>query len=148
MFVQRIITGGTINSIIEGLSNGKESNYLIVDNPRKELERLAYFANQKMKDGFTSYLKVKYEWELGQRARVLEVITKKEEVITIYKFVSMTNFDQHAIDLERMRKSICGQGFISEDNLKICLVTATPEQKKRVKELLADIGIECEVENI
>lgn len=148
MFVRRIITGGTINSIIEGLSNGKESNYLIVDEPKKELEKLAYFANKKIEEGFTSYLKVKYEWELGQRARVLEVVTRKDETVTIYKFVTATNFDQHAIDLERMKESICGKGLIKEENLKICLVTISVEQKERVKEMLAEMNIESEVENI
>lgn len=148
MFVRRIITGGTINSIIESVSNGKESNYLIVDNPRKELERLAYFANKKIETGFESYLKVKYEWELGQRARVLEIVTKKDEVVTIYKFVSMTNFDQHAIDLERMKENICEQGITTPDKLRICLVTTSSDQNERVNEMLADMGIECEVENI
>lgn len=148
MFVRRIITGGTLNSIIAGLSDGKENNYLIVDNPCKELERLAYFANKKIEEGLTSYLRVKYEWELGQRARILEVVTQNGEVITIYKFVSMTNFDQHAIDLERMKESICEQGLMTEENLKICLVTTSEEQKERVKEMLADMGIESDVENI
>lgn len=148
MFIRRIVTGGTINSIIEGLSNGKECNYLVVDNPRKELERLSCFANRKIEDGFNSYLKVKYEWNLGQRARVLEVVTKKFGKITIYKFVNMTNFDQHALDLQRIKESLCKDSEISEDNLAICLVASSDAERERIKEMLIEMDIDCDVENI
>ena len=148
MFVRPIITGGSIDSIIQGLSNGKVRNYLIVDKPRNELERLAYFANKKIETGDSAYLKINYDWEFGQRARVLEVVTRKDAIVTIYKFVSIKNFDQHALDLERIKESICLQGLIAKDNLKICLVTTTPELSERIKELLAEMEIDCDAENI
>lgn len=148
MLIRGIVTGGTINSIIEGLSNGKECNYLVVDKPRKELERLSYFANRKIGEGFNSYLKVKYEWKLGQRARVLEVVTEKFGKVTIYKFVNMTNFDQHALDLQRIKESLCNEGEVSEDNLTICLVASSDTERERIKEMLIEMDIECDVENI
>lgn len=147
MFIRRLNSGSDLSSILEGCPNGAEANYVIVDKPRKELERLACFANKKIEEGKEAYLKVKFNCDLGQRARILEVVTKDNETVTIYKFVKEANFDQHVIDLDRIRDSACDIFGINASNLQICVITNDIE-KEKLQGLVAELGIECKVETL
>lgn len=148
MFIRRLNTGSDLSAIITGCPNGTDTNYLIADNPKKELERLAYFANKKINEGVEAFLKVKYEWDLGQRARIIEIVTKEDEIVTIYKFVKETNFDQHILDLNRIKENICETNIIEKNNLQICIIVSNEKIREKLKNLVSELGIECKIETL
>lgn len=146
MLVRSINTGSDIFSIIRNIPDGKMSSYIIADNPCKELERLAFLANKKIDDGGVAYLKVKFEWELGARARILEVVGLRYGVLTIYKFVTISNFDQHAYDLERIKEYIHTQLHVPVDKVKCCMVTLDSGHALKIREMVAEMGMDIDVE--
>lgn len=148
MLVRRINTGSNIASIISNAPDGKATDYIIVDNPTKELDRLTVLANKKIEAGEEAFIKVKFDWEYGQRARVLEVVSRQGDVLTIHKFVSASNFDRHVLDLERLRDLLCSRAGLGPDCIRCCLVVQSDEQYIRIKELLREMNRDFDVEKL
>ena len=148
MLIRSINTGSDLGSIIKGSPNGKDVKYFILEEPRKDLERISYLANKKIDNGCEVFIKVKFEWEYGQRARVLEVVSKSGKSITISKFVSVSNFDKHLFDLERIREVIEKQFGISSDNIICSLVTNSESEANQLKKLIANMGKNFIIENL
>lgn len=148
MLIRLINTGSDLVSIINGTPDGKEVKYLIPDNPTKEIERIVKFANNKLSLGIETFIKVKYEWALGQRARVLEIVTRDGEKLTIYKFVNDRNFDQHLLDLERIKDSIIEDENYRNSEIQLGFIAKDEKTKEKIEELVSEMGSNIIVENI
>ncbi len=73
---------------------------------KKELDTLVYFAsNIESKDRFV-FIRVKYEWEYGMRARRIDLVSKESNTITLYKKSNKFATDSNAIDLSRLKESV------------------------------------------
>lgn len=102
---------------------GNENKYIVFENPKKEIEYLVAFSNQLiLTKNFNPYIRVKYNWKYGRRPKVIEVVGCDNGVLTLYKKVNPSNFDQHATDLLRIKDEIIDQYKIDSELIKCCLV--------------------------
>ena len=146
MFIRRLNTNSNIENIIRNSPDGKEQEFLIVDSPKKELEKISKFANKKLDEGNEVFIKVKYNWDLGQRAKIIEIITKHNDIITLYKFVNDSNFDKYLLDLDRIVNHITTTGLLDNDKINICLIVKSEKIKEKLIPLILEMGITCNIE--
>lgn len=146
MPIRQINTGSDIATILNGKPNGKLTDYIVVDNPKTELERLVYFADKKIAEGKDTFIKVKFDWKLGLRARVLDIVCNDSGIITIYKLASASNFDRHTIDLERISVQLNLLLGVDKENISCCLIVSDENQYKKIKALLSDTDTDFNVE--
>jgi len=148
MLIRGINTGSSIDSIIAGNPDGKITNYIIADKPQKGIEKFATLAEKKSSTCNEVFIKVKFDWNLGQRARTFEVVTKKANEITIHKFVTESNFDRHILDLERVRDTLLKQTNNAHLTIKCCLIASNDKSLDKIKALTKDMDCDFEVETL
>jgi hypothetical protein len=146
MFIRRINKGSNLLSIINGNADGKIEQYIIADSPKKDIEKIAYLAHKHMELDEECFINVKFDWAYGQRARVLELVSKKDGSITIYKMVSSSNFDKHVLDLQRIKEEIHHKYSIPEEKIKCKLVLQSKDNIEKLKSLLFAMASDFEVE--
>lgn len=147
MLIRSINSGSNILSILDNTADGKASNYIISDNPHNDIERITAWACHKADQGYETFIKVKFDWKFGDRARVLEVVAKQNSSIIIYKFVNLSNFDKHTIDLMRIKDELASHFNIDHAAIQCCLVTMTASEAAKVAALLNDMGCIFDVEH-
>ncbi len=144
MSIFGINTNSTIKSIIEGEADGVIKNYLVLPSPKKELDQLVKIASKLHHNGISPYIKVKYDWEYGQRARVLDIVGCSGEVIHILKKTSINMFDKHAYDLERIKNSLMNTFSLPNHNIKTALVFIDNSNREEIDSKMKKLDINIE----
>ena len=106
MFVYRVNINSSLESLVDGNPDGGEKDFIIKEQRKKEIDYLPYFAYQIASDGFLPFIRVKFDWEYGQRPRRIELVGIKNGSFFIYKKSSVFAVDSNALDLWRLKQRI------------------------------------------
>lgn len=122
-------------------NTGNDNKYIVFENPKKEIEYLVAFSNQLiLTKNVKPYIRVKYNWKYGRRPKVIEVVGCDNGVLTLYKKVNTSNFDQHATDLLRIKDEIIAQYKIDSELIKCCLVFDKSINTEIIEELITNLS--------
>lgn len=86
MFVYKVNINSSLESLVDGKPDGEEKDFIIKEQRKKEIDYLPYFAYQIACDGFLPFIRVKFDWEYGQRARRIEPVGIKNGVFFMRAF--------------------------------------------------------------
>lgn len=132
----------TLRSIIKDSPDGENKQFLYHVPCKKELDTLLYFADAIETKTCSVFIRVNYEWEYGLRARRIDLVSKEQNIITIYKKTSKFSTDSNALDLARHKDCIL-QSFPNIDVKCVLLYSEKMEEKsilKTLDSLKLDVG--------
>ncbi len=96
----------TLSSIIRNSPDGENKQFLYNVPCKKELDTLLFFAHRLEKKDRNIFIRVNFEWEYSLRARRIDLVSKENDVITLYKKSSVFSTDSNALDLVRLKDSV------------------------------------------
>lgn len=134
----------TLASIVKDSSDGESKQFFYHKPCKKELDTLLFFASNLESKDRSVFIRVNYEWEYGLRARRIDLVSKEQNTITLYKKSSMFSTDSNALDLVRLKESI----LKSFPNLNVKCVLLYSEQIKEdsihqiINSLNLDVGFQ------
>ena len=140
MPIHIININSTLPSILEGSPDGDTQNFLLRFPCRSEIDYLVYYSHELESDNRTSYIRVNYEWEYGQRARRIDLVTKEENLITLYKKTSVFATDQNALDLARLKEDISKKFPLYE--IECVLIFSKDVDEVSIKQTIASLNLD------
>lgn len=96
----------TLVSIIDNSSDGENKQFFYHIPCKKELDTLLFFASNLESKDRSVFIRVNYDWEYGLRARRIDLVSKEQNIITLYKKSSKFSTDSNALDLVRLKESV------------------------------------------
>ena len=75
----------TLVSIIDNSSDGENKQFFYHIPCKKELDTLLFFASNLESKDRSVFIRVNYDWEYGLRARRIDLVSKEQNIITLYK---------------------------------------------------------------
>lgn len=96
----------TLVSIIDNSSDGENKQFFYHMPCKKELDTLLFFASNLESKDRSVYIRVNYDWKYGLRARRIDLVSKEQNIITLYKKSSKFSTDSNALDLVRLKESV------------------------------------------
>lgn len=106
MFVYRVNINSNLDSLINGCPDGEEKDFLIKSVRKKEIDYLPFFAYNIAQEGLSPFIRVKFDWGYGQRARKIDLVGIKGNQINIYKKSTIFAVDSNALDLWRIKQCV------------------------------------------
>ena len=134
----------TLVSIVKDSSDGENKQFFYQKPCKKELDTLLYFASNLESKDRSVFIRVNYEWEYGLRARRIDLVSKEQNTITLYKKSSIFSTDSNALDLVRLKESV----FKTFPNLDVKCVLLYSERieedsiRKTLNSLNLDVGFQ------
>ena len=95
-----IIPNATLDSIINGQVDGVCKKFSISSDGQNKNDYILLLSSRLLKSNKSTYLKVKLPY--GKRDKILEVVTKLDKIITIYKISSLKKIDRDAFELDEI----------------------------------------------
>ena len=79
--------------------SGVNREYILEHNNATRLGQLVLYSSLLIKNNITPYIEVKFVSKYSKREKRIELITKEEKKITIYKVSSFSKYDKDALEL-------------------------------------------------
>ncbi|MBO4826342.1 MAG: hypothetical protein J5506_03765 [Prevotella sp.] len=136
----------TLKSIINNSSDGENKQFFYHHPCKKELDTLLFFASNLESKDRSIFIRVNYDWEYGLRARRIDLVSKEQNTITLYKKSSKFSTDSNAIDLSRIKDSV----MKSFPNLivKCVLLYSERIEEKSVRQTLESLKLDVDFQTI
>lgn len=100
----KLVSNSDLGSLIEGLQNGIESEFLLNQNPSTHKEKIIFLADILLNRVGTLGLEVKYLY--GRRNKRFELVFRHKKIVYICKLSSFSKFDQDGLELDTVISDI------------------------------------------
>ena len=123
-----------VSNIISNKPGGVYRDFVLESNPVKKNELIVYASNfLSLKFNTDIFLESKIN--LGRRNKRIEILLKENNHITFYKITSISNFDQHCLELIDIMTEISKD--YNTNNFRSILIFFTDINKKVVENYLS-----------
>lgn len=92
----------SIDNLVASLPDGKNMSYMVSPIPSTKIEQQIYLSNFLLTHGSDPFIETKFRSKFSAREKRLEVVSRQQNNLVIYKFSNISRYDRDAIDLQRI----------------------------------------------
>jgi hypothetical protein len=135
----------TIENIVNKEIGGVDTQYILNHTSKKRIDTLVVIANSLYQQNATPFIEVKFVSRYSSREKRLEIVSRSQDTITIYKISAFSRYDKDAIDLNQLLEEI--KSIFSNSEYKFCGVLLFKELEKIqfIKESLSAMNLNLNI---
>ncbi|MGI6717956.1 MAG: hypothetical protein ACOX4D_02195 [Bacteroidales bacterium] len=145
MFILKVNHKAVLRDILNGNPSGIVRDFVCNDNPTNRLEELVYYAYNEQIKNSKVFIEVKFASKYSSREKRLELVTIKDDVISIFKVSASNRFDKDAIELKRIIDEV-NEEVKSNYHIRGVLKIKPSSDVERIKKMLESMNIDIMVE--
>ena len=145
MFILKVNNKAVLRDILNGNPSGVVRDFVYNDKPTNRLEELVYYAYNEQIKNSQVFIEVKYASKYSSREKRLELVTIKDDILSIYKVSASNRFDKDAIELKRIIDEV-NEEANSNYHIQGVLKIKPSSDVARIKEMIESMKIDIMVE--
>lgn len=135
-----------ISNIISGINGGKDRKCILSETNIERLSPIIRLAHKLELESKEVYIQVKFDSIYNPRPKRLEIVTKKNNIIEIYKFSKKSSFEKECIEVQRVIDELnINTNFVFKGFIVLSIDKKDLENlSSRVSDISTDISIYIE----